>query len=118
MNEAAAFQQQVMTEDFGSVGRVESLPDANRNILTKRSAVALLEKLSTDSAFRVTYMANPREVLRGIGVSENELPDRMPALEKLADMAVFEAALTEVRQELASVHSCQNPPTVRFNVNA
>ena len=91
---------------------------ANRYVLNKRSAVTLLEKLSSDDAFRASYMANPRDALLGIGVSASELPENMRALDALADKPVFAAALQEVEADLAAVYSCLRPPTVRFNANA
>lgn len=85
------------------------------NKLDKAHAVALLQKLSTDDAFRAAYMANPRDALLGLGVQSHSLPASMAPLTTLADKLVFAHALAQVQADLAECHSCLRPPTIQMS---
>jgi putative modified peptide len=114
MNEAAVSHVAAVTENFVDAGGSLAPATINRYVLSKQSALRLLQKLSTDDSFRAEYMANPRETLLGIGVSSSELPSTMPALEALAGKAAFAQSLAQVEANLANVHACLIPPHVRL----
>jgi|KBSSwiStaDraftv2_1062776.scaffolds.fasta_scaffold458483_2 putative modified peptide len=88
---------------------------ANDTVIPKAQAVALLQKLSTDDAFRAAYKANPRDVLIDLGVHASALSASMAPLTTLADKLVFAHALAQVQADLAECHSCLRPPTVQFS---
>lgn len=89
---------------------------ANDTVLSKAQAITLLQKLSSDDAFRASYQADPRSTLIGIGVPADQLPPRMSAIATLADKSVFTVALAQVSADLADVHACQIVPTVRMSL--
>lgn len=89
--------------------------------LGKDHAITLLQKLSTDDEFRGSYEKSPAEALRAIGVPAeviNALPSGNLAAHKLNSKDAFAAALTKVRDEVASVYLCLIVPTVRLNAIA
>ena len=87
---------------------------AGDNVLSKPHAIALLKKLSTDDQFRASYMANPLNALKSIGVSANDLPNSMPPLTTLADKLVFAHAFAQLEANQAEVTCCLHPPTIKL----
>lgn len=88
---------------------------ANDTVLSKAQAIALLQKLSSDDAFRSSYQANPLAALIGMGVPANQLPANMAPIAALADKSVFANALAHVQADLANVCACQQPPKIQIN---
>lgn len=88
---------------------------ANDTVLSKAQASALLQKLSSDDAFRASYQANPLAALISIGVPTNQLPANMAAISSLADKSVFANALAQVQADLANVCACLQPPKIQIN---
>ena len=90
----------------------------NDTTLGKELAITLLQKLSTDDEFRLSYEKSPAAALRAIGVPAEvikSLPGENFVSHKLNSKAAFAAALTQVRDEVASVYLCLIVPTVRLN---
>ncbi|MBL0162285.1 MAG: NHLP-related RiPP peptide [Xanthomonadales bacterium] len=87
-------------------------------MLSKDQAIALLQKLSTDDAFRASYEKSPGEALLAAGISAEvikSLPRENLAPHKLNSKEAFAASLQQVRSESANVHLCLRVPTVKLS---
>jgi putative modified peptide len=114
MNDAAAFQGIALTESFGNF---QSSERPTKYVLSKAEAIALLERLSTDDAFRARYAARPAEILLEVGVSAETvagLDDCLRPAHALAEKSVFGIALEQLRRDTVEMAVCLHPPTIRL----
>lgn len=89
---------------------------ANDDVLPTQYALVLLRKLSDDDTYRALYEKSPAQALREIGVPENliiKLPPSYHSI-KLASKLVFQTALYQVIDNVATICLCQVPPQVRL----
>lgn len=87
-------------------------------LLPKEYAIVLLRRLADDDAFRATYQQSPAVALREIGVPEN-LIAKLPGnykLKTLGSKLIFQSALYQVIDNVATVCLCQVPPQVHLAI--
>jgi len=87
-------------------------------MLPRGQALALLQRLATDDAFRATYQASPAAALKAAGIPA-EIVDGLASTSlspaTLRPREVFEQAYRQVRDEAAAVCLCHRPPEIRLH---
>ena len=87
------------------------------NKLTREQTVALLQKLSSDDAYRATFEKDPATALDQIGIDSRQLGP-LPAVTSttppLPPKGHFQEALNEVQNVGASQHMCQIWPMLKL----
>jgi len=78
--------------------------------LSEKTADALLDKLSSDDAFRARFQANPKEATRSLGTDDPAV-DSLPEgeMKALADKEVLSKSRQEFRKVLVESQSPFNP---------
>lgn len=86
-----------------------------KTTLPRAQALALLQRLATDDAFRTTYQQDAATALKSAGVPEDvvdSLEATSVAAATLRAKEVFQRAYEQVRDDLAEVCLCHRPPTI------
>lgn len=83
--------------------------------LTAKEAAELVRRLATDDAFRALFESKPAKALADMGVSTDTITNLnalclCPA--KLADKAVFKAALDTMDEQVLTAASKMTPPKI------
>jgi len=87
-------------------------------VLPQLYALVLVRRLADDDIYRAAYEKNPAQALREIGVPE-DLIARLPpgyASIKLGSKLIFQTALYQLIDEVATICLCQIPPQVRLAI--
>ncbi|SDD72467.1 NHLP-related RiPP peptide [Aquimonas voraii] len=102
------------TLDTANDAQLEAAPTRS---LSQAQGQALLARLAQDDAFRAIYAADPATALLSIGVPAEVIGmlDRKCLRERqLADKAVFEALLRDMRSQTTSVAMAMHVPRLSF----
>ena len=87
-------------------------------MLERGQALALLQRLADDDAFRAAYEASPATALKAAGIPA-DIVDALAATSivpmRLRSRDAFREALARVRDEAAAVCLCHRPPEIRLH---
>jgi putative modified peptide len=85
--------------------------------LTRDESITLLQKLSSDDAFRTTFEKDPAAALQQIGIGNGDvaaLPPTALAPQPLPPKEQFQQALDEIREGGVSDHVCLIIPLLKL----
>jgi putative modified peptide len=82
------------------------------DVLPKEYALVLLRRLAEDDAFRAAYESSPAAALRQLGVPDKYISKLPPnySKTKLGSKLIFQTALYQVIDNVATIYLCQVPP--------
>ena len=83
--------------------------------LPREQALALLQRLANDDAFRTSYETSPAAALKAAGISAEIIAALAPtslAPTRLRSREAFQKAYEQVREKEAEVCLCHRPPEI------